>query len=46
MSDLMPGAFGSGDFFTLLQDFVKSPQDVDGITKKLEAAATKAYKSS
>lgn len=46
MSDLMPGAFGSGDFFTLLQDFVKNPDDVDGITQKLEAAAEKAYAAS
>ena len=46
MSDLMPGAFGSDALFTLLQDFPKNPQDVDGITKKLEAAAAKAYKSS
>jgi alpha-glucoside transport system substrate-binding protein len=46
MSDLMPGAFGSDSLFTLLQDFVKKPSDVDGITKKLEAAAAKAYKAS
>jgi alpha-glucoside transport system substrate-binding protein len=46
MSDLMPGAFGSGDLFTLLQDFLKNPDDVDGITQKLEAAAAKAYKAS
>ena len=31
MSDLMPGAFGSDSLFTLLQDFVKNPDDVDGI---------------
>jgi alpha-glucoside transport system substrate-binding protein len=46
MSDLMPGAFGSGDLFTLLQDFTKDPSDVDGVQKKLEAAATKAFKAS
>jgi alpha-glucoside transport system substrate-binding protein len=45
MSDLMPGAFGSDALFTLLQDFVKSPQDVDGITQKLEKAAASAFKS-
>ncbi len=32
MSDLMPGAFGSDTLFTLLQDFVKTPDDIDGIT--------------
>jgi len=46
MSDLMPGAFGSDALFTLLQDFLKSPDDVDGITQKLETAAAKAFKSS
>jgi alpha-glucoside transport system substrate-binding protein len=46
MSDLMPGAFGSDALFTLLQDFVKSPQDVDGIAEKLEKAAASAFKSS
>jgi alpha-glucoside transport system substrate-binding protein len=46
MSDLMPGAFGSDALFTLLQDFQKSPDDVDGITTKLEAAAKTAYASS
>jgi ABC-type glycerol-3-phosphate transport system substrate-binding protein len=46
MSDLMPGAFGSDALFTLLQDFAKNPDDVDGITQKLESAAQKAFKSS
>ena len=46
MSDLMPGAFGSDALFTLLQDFLKNPDDVPGIQKKLEAAAAKAFKSS
>jgi alpha-glucoside transport system substrate-binding protein len=46
MSDLMPGAFGSDALFTLLQDFLKSPDDVDGITQKLEKAAASAFKSS
>ena len=46
MSDLMPGAFGSDALFTLLQDFAKSPDDVDGISQKLETAAEKAFKSS
>jgi ABC-type Fe3+ transport system substrate-binding protein len=46
MSDLMPGAFGSDALFTLLQDFLKAPDDVDGITQKLEKAAATAFKSS
>ena len=46
MSDLMPGAFGSDSLFTLLQDFVKNPDDVNRITVKLEAAAESAFKSS
>jgi spermidine/putrescine-binding protein len=46
MSDLQPGAFGSDAEFTILQDFVKNPDNVDGTAAKLEAAATKAYKSS
>lgn len=45
MSDLMPGAFGSDALFTLLQDFLKSPDDVDGIAQKLEKAAASAFKS-
>jgi hypothetical protein len=45
MSDLMPGAFGSDSLFTLLQDFVKTPDDIDGITQKLESAAESAFKS-
>ena len=45
MSDLMPGAFGSDSLFTLLQDFVQSPDDINSITVKLEAAAKKAFTS-
>ncbi len=45
MSDLMPGAFGSDSLFTLLQDFVKTPDDIDGIATKLEAAAESAFTS-
>ena len=44
MSDLMPGEFGSDSLFTLLQDFLKSPDDVDGIADKLEKAAAAAFK--
>jgi hypothetical protein len=29
--------------FSLLQDFLRNPDDVDGIATKLEAAAAKAY---
>jgi len=46
MSDLQPGAFGSDAEFTILQDFLKNPDDVDGTAKKLESAAAKAYKAS
>ncbi|HYK06483.1 MAG TPA: extracellular solute-binding protein [Gaiellaceae bacterium] len=46
MSDLMPGAFGSDALFTLLQDFLKTPDDVEAIQKKLETAAASAFKSS
>jgi len=41
LSDLLPGAFGGDAMFTILQDFLKSPQDVDGTAQKLEEAATK-----
>jgi alpha-glucoside transport system substrate-binding protein len=46
MSDLMPGAFGSDSLFTLLQDFLQNPDDVEGIQQKLETAAASAFKSS
>jgi alpha-glucoside transport system substrate-binding protein len=42
MSDLLPGQFGSDAMFTILQDFLKNPQDVDGTATKLEAAAKSA----
>jgi len=45
MSDLMPGAFGSDALFTLLQDFLKNPDDVEAIQTKLEAAAKSAFTS-
>ena len=44
MSDLMPSEFGSDALFTLLQDFVKAPDDVDGMADKLEKAAAAAFK--
>ena len=47
MSDEQPSAFGAtagqGEW-GLFQDFLKNPSDVNGIAKKLEAAAAKAYK--
>ena len=47
MSDLQPSAFGGTagqGLWKLLQDFVKSPSNVDGIAAQLESAAAKAYK--
>jgi alpha-glucoside transport system substrate-binding protein len=48
MSDLQPSAFGAtvgrGEWKDF-QDFLKSPSDVDGTAKKLEADAAKAYGS-
>jgi alpha-glucoside transport system substrate-binding protein len=43
LSDLTPSAFGGDAMFTILQDFLKNPDDVDGTAKKLEAAAKQAY---
>jgi len=47
MSDEQPPAFGAttgqGEW-GIFQDFLKNPKDVSGIQKKLEAAATAAYK--
>ena len=47
MSDQQPSAFGAtagqGEW-GLFQDFLKNPKNVNGIAKKLEAAAAKAYK--
>ena len=48
MSDLAPAAFGGtvgqGEW-KQMQDFVKSPSDVDGAAEKLEADAAKAFGS-
>ncbi|MDX6432972.1 MAG: alpha-glucoside transport system substrate-binding protein [Streptosporangiaceae bacterium] len=48
MSDLAPAAFGgtkgAGEWKDL-QDFLKTPSDVDGAAAKLEADAAKAFKS-
>ena len=47
MSDEQPGSFGAtvgqGEW-GLFQDFLRNPTDVTGIQKKLESAATAAYK--
>jgi maltose-binding protein MalE len=47
MSDQQPGSFGAtvgqGEW-GLFQDFLRKPSDASGIAKKLEAAATAAYK--
>jgi len=47
MSDQQPGSFGAtvgqGEW-GLFQDFLRNPANVSGIQKKLEAAATAAYK--
>jgi hypothetical protein len=46
MSDLAPAAFGGTPgqgSWALLQDFLRNPSDIDGITAQLEAAATQAY---
>jgi ABC-type glycerol-3-phosphate transport system substrate-binding protein len=47
MSDLAPAAFGGtagqGEW-KLLQDFLSEPSDVDGIARRLESAAARAYR--
>jgi len=43
MSDLAPARFGSAAEFSDLQEFVRSPSDVDRIAAKLEADARKAW---
>jgi hypothetical protein len=45
LSDLTPSAFGGDAMFTILQDFLRNPDDVDGTADKLEAAAKQAYGS-
>jgi alpha-glucoside transport system substrate-binding protein len=42
LSDLLPSAFGGDQMFTILQDFVRNPDDVDGIAQRLERAHTAA----
>ena len=46
LSDLQPAAFGGTvgqGLFKLFQDFVKAPDDVDGISQQLEDAAAAAF---
>ena len=46
LSDLQPSAFGGTvgqGLFKLFQDFLKNPDDVDGIATQMEAAAAKAF---
>ena len=46
LSDLQPAEFGGTvgqGLFKLFQDFVKSPDDIDGITQQMEDAAAKAF---
>jgi hypothetical protein len=47
LSDLVPAAFGGTPgrgLFKQFQDFLRNPQDVDGITKQMEEAAAAADK--
>jgi len=47
MSDLQPSAFGGTPgqgLFKEFSDFVENPNDIDGITKQMEASAQKAFK--
>ena len=46
MSDLQPSAFGGTPgqgLFKAFTDFVANPDDIDGITQQMEAAAAKAF---
>ena len=46
LSDLQPSAFGGTPgqgLFKLFTDFVANPNDIDGITQQMEAAANQAY---
>jgi alpha-glucoside transport system substrate-binding protein len=46
LSDLQPSEFGGTvgqGLFKLFQDFLANPEDVDGITEQMEAAATDAF---
>jgi alpha-glucoside transport system substrate-binding protein len=46
LSDLQPSAFGATEgqgLWKLFQDFIRNPDDVDGIAEQMEAAAAQAY---
>ena len=43
LSDLTPSEFGGDAMFSILQDWFRNPDDVDGAAAKLEDAAKKAY---
>jgi alpha-glucoside transport system substrate-binding protein len=46
LSDLQPSEFGATEgqgLWKLFQDFVRNPDDVDGIAQQMEAAAAQAY---
>jgi alpha-glucoside transport system substrate-binding protein len=46
LSDLVPSEFGGTlgrGLFAELQDFLRKPRDIDGITKRIEASAKAAY---
>jgi alpha-glucoside transport system substrate-binding protein len=48
LSDLQPSAFGATvgqGLFKLFQDFLASPEDIDGITQQMEDAAAEAFGS-
>jgi ABC-type glycerol-3-phosphate transport system substrate-binding protein len=48
LSDLQPSAFGATvgqGLFKLFQDFLNNPQDIDGVTQQMEAAAAEAFGS-
>jgi hypothetical protein len=46
LSDLVPSEFGGTlgqGLFAELQDFLRNPRGIDGITKRMEASAKAAY---
>ena len=48
LSDLQPAAFGATvgrGLWKQFQDFMRNPDDIDGITQEMEASAARAFKS-
>ncbi len=48
LSDLQPAAFGATvgrGLWKQFQDFLRNPDDIDGITQEMEASAARAFKS-